>query len=32
MQGRDPLGLADIEEPWDFLIRWEIDDERRTYM
>lgn len=32
MQGRDPLGLANIEEPWDFLVRWEIDDERRTYI
>ncbi len=32
MQGRDLLGLASIEEPWDFLVRWEIDDERRTYI
>ncbi len=32
MQGRDPLGLAEIEEPWDFLIRWELDHHRRTYV
>lgn len=22
-QGRDPLGLSQIDEPWDFIIRWE---------
>ncbi|MCY4466459.1 MAG: family 43 glycosylhydrolase [Chloroflexi bacterium] len=22
-QGRDPLGLSKIDEPWDFIIRWE---------
>ena len=22
-QGRDPLGLASIDEAWDFIIRWE---------
>lgn len=22
-QGRDPLGIAAIDEPWDFIIRWE---------
>ena len=32
MQGRDPLGLAAIDEPWDFLIRWELDHHRRTYI
>ena len=31
-QGRDPLGLAKIDEPWDFLIRWELDQDRRTYI
>ncbi|MYD11435.1 MAG: family 43 glycosylhydrolase [Chloroflexi bacterium] len=31
-QGQDPLGLAAIEEPWDFLIRWELDHDRRTYI
>ncbi len=31
-QGADPLGLAAIDEPWDFLIRWELDLERRTYI
>ena len=31
-QGQDPLGLAEIDEPWDFLIRWELDHERRTYI
>ncbi len=31
-QGDDPLGLAAIEEPWDFLIRWELDHDRRTYI
>ena len=32
MQGSDPLGLAMIDEPWDFLIRWELDHHRRTYI
>ena len=32
MQGQDHLGLADIEEPWDFLIRWELDCHRRAYI
>ena len=31
-QGQDPLGLATIDEPWDFLIRWELDHDRRTYI
>ena len=25
-QGRDVLGLAAIDEPWDFIIRWERDN------
>lgn len=32
MPGRDPLGLAAIDEPWDFLIRWDLDHHRRTYI
>ena len=32
MQGRDHLGLAEIDEPWDFLIRWDLDHHRRTYI
>ena len=31
-QGQDPLGLASIDEPWDFLIRWELERERHTYI
>lgn len=31
-QSQDPLGLAAIDEPWDFLIRWELDPERRSYV
>lgn len=31
-QGADPLGLAAIKEPWDFLVRWELDHDRRTYI
>ena len=26
LQGRDPLGLLDIDEAWDFLVRWERHD------
>lgn len=26
-QGRDELGIASIDEPWDFLIRWERHDQ-----
>ena len=26
-QSQDPLGLTGIEEPWDFLIRWERHDQ-----
>jgi len=26
-QGRDALGIATIDEPWDFLIRWESHDQ-----
>ena len=25
-QGRDPLALAPIAEPWDFIVRWQRDD------
>lgn len=25
LQGRDPLGIAAIEEPWDFIVRWDSD-------
>ena len=32
MQGHDPLSLAEIDEPWDFLVRWELDHHRRTYI
>ncbi len=32
MQGRDPLGLAAIDEPWDFLVRWDLDFDRREYI
>ena len=26
-QGQDPLGLRGIDEPWDFIIRWESHDQ-----
>ncbi len=26
-QGQDPLGISTIDEPWDFLIRWERHDQ-----
>ena len=25
-QGRDPLGVAAIDEPWDYIVRWESHD------
>lgn len=31
-QGRDPLGLNAIEEPWDFIIRWERRHEPRGFV
>ena len=31
-QGRDKFGLAQIEEPWDFIIRWERTDRISTYV
>jgi hypothetical protein len=31
LQGQDPLGLLAINEPWDFLIRWERDDEAKGW-
>ena len=26
-QGQDPLAITGIDEPWDFLIRWERHDQ-----
>lgn len=28
VQGRDPLGLLANDEPWDFIVRWESDNQR----
>ena len=30
-QGQDPLGLSSIDEPWDFIIRWQRDDQRHGW-
>lgn len=30
-QGRDPLGIAAIAEPWDFIIRWESANPRPVF-
>ena len=30
-QGHDPLGLTSIEEPWDFIIRWEGGNQRHGW-
>lgn len=32
LQGRDPLGLTAIEEPWDFIVRWERDSKPRGFV
>ncbi|MCY4019527.1 MAG: family 43 glycosylhydrolase [Chloroflexi bacterium] len=31
-QARDPLGLHDIDEPWDFIVRWQRDDQPRGFV
>ncbi len=31
-QGRDALGIAVIDEPWDFIIRWERDGQRLGFV
>ena len=31
-QGRDPLAIAALDEPWDFIVRWERDDRLRRYV
>ena len=30
-QGRDPLGIAAVDEPWDFIIRWESHGQHRGW-